>query len=431
MRQPSPRTPRGTETPTAKSPGHGERDEALEERRHLLRTQVWLAVSVLAVFVALTVLTAIPATTVLGTSLLVAAAATGCGALVGFLFGIPRILDDRSRPDIGAPTVSPNTNLEQISDWLTKILVGVGLVQFNTIGEAAGRLFAAVAVIYEPAVHATVLAATLIILPTVIGFVASYIGARTWLFEMFNQFDGGIASLVRHQVHQAMAPVRAEVDQVRQNQRTLRALLPVLDAQLDSRGPEPHRDVLIDALANATPAQRDHAFRTARQAFRAVDTDNLTRRRTIPVLQTLVDIEPDQHTYRGELGAALADIGEYEAALTTLDEAIARRGGPTGSDWYEFHRARARLGHTATLDPHTAALVRDDLAVTWQKPSFRTYVNQTLTSQDADDPAYQLLDRMRPYLPADAVLPGRAGTRPTVPPQPTGASHGQPHNVPR
>jgi len=30
-------------------------------------------------------------------------------------------------------TTAPNTNLEQISDWLTKIIVGVGLTQFPQI----------------------------------------------------------------------------------------------------------------------------------------------------------------------------------------------------------------------------------------------------------------------------------------------------------
>ena len=33
-----------------------------------------------------------------------------------------------------------NTNLEQISDWLTKILVGVGLVQLGAIIDSLGDL---------------------------------------------------------------------------------------------------------------------------------------------------------------------------------------------------------------------------------------------------------------------------------------------------
>src|SRR5690242_13820196 len=67
--------------------------------------------------------------------------AGGClllGALVGFLFGIPRSLLHEGGAANGdneqaAGRYRPNTNLEQISDWLTKILVGVGLTQMGEI----------------------------------------------------------------------------------------------------------------------------------------------------------------------------------------------------------------------------------------------------------------------------------------------------------
>ncbi len=89
---------------------------------------------------------------VLATSLLTAAAALALGALAGFLFGIPFAARDERPSDQAAnepgkqtetPPVPkyatplrpyrPNTNLEQISDWLTKILVGVGLVQLSQV----------------------------------------------------------------------------------------------------------------------------------------------------------------------------------------------------------------------------------------------------------------------------------------------------------
>ena len=79
------------------------------------------------------------------------------GGLLGFLFGIPRTLQgdsaDDSRRNEGSGTESrlayrPNTSLEQISDWLTKILVGVGLTQigaiethFSNLGQNLGRAF--------------------------------------------------------------------------------------------------------------------------------------------------------------------------------------------------------------------------------------------------------------------------------------------------
>jgi hypothetical protein len=62
---------------------------------------------------------------------LVGLAAWMGGSLIGFLFGVPRYQagvpqNDRSR-------FVPNTNLEQISDWLTKIIIGATLVQIKDI----------------------------------------------------------------------------------------------------------------------------------------------------------------------------------------------------------------------------------------------------------------------------------------------------------
>lgn len=391
------------------------------ERRRMLRVQARLAVTVLSALAVFAVLTAVPATALLGTALLVASAATACGALVGFLFGIPRILEDRSQRGDLPTALRPNTNLEQISDWLTKILVGVGLVQFSAIGDALGTLIDSIAAAFQPAPHATVLAGTLVVLPTVIGFLVSYIGARTWLSEMLNQFDSGIASYVRDQVNQAVAPVQAEVDQVQQNERTLRQLLATVDAQLDIRTPEPDPATLADVLAKATPGQREHAFRAARKARLAPGADDVSRHRAVPLLQALIDADPDRYTYRAELGITLADLGDCRRALTALDEAIARRGAPTEHDWFEFHRARARLcllDPTTTPDPGTAALLRDDLAIAWRKPSFRAHVARVLDTRDEDDSEYRVIDRMRPYLPPDTALPDERAARTPVPRRP-------------
>jgi tetratricopeptide (TPR) repeat protein len=85
-----------------------------------------------------------------GVSLTVAGASTAVGCLLGFLFGIPRSLQQRNVPPAntgqtaqqpsdadkspltGTQAFRSNTSLEEISDWLTKIIIGVGLVQFQT-----------------------------------------------------------------------------------------------------------------------------------------------------------------------------------------------------------------------------------------------------------------------------------------------------------
>ncbi|WP_421439511.1 tetratricopeptide repeat protein [Agrobacterium tumefaciens] len=77
---------------------------------------------------------------------MVAVAAASLGGVLGFLFGIPRLLQkyaasgDDGALEAGAkretdPFFMTNTSLEEVSDWLTKIIIGIGLVQFNNIIE--------------------------------------------------------------------------------------------------------------------------------------------------------------------------------------------------------------------------------------------------------------------------------------------------------
>jgi hypothetical protein len=87
-----------------------------------------------------------------GADLLVAAAAASAGALLGFIFGIPRTLDPASRAAVAAAAsqggagvasnaiMAANTNLERISDWLTTLLIGATLVQIKDIAAWIGNL---------------------------------------------------------------------------------------------------------------------------------------------------------------------------------------------------------------------------------------------------------------------------------------------------
>jgi hypothetical protein len=58
------------------------------------------------------------------------------GAILGLLFGIPRY----SKLNDVESAVAPNNNLEQISDWLTKMIVGISLVQFDAIADRGKSL---------------------------------------------------------------------------------------------------------------------------------------------------------------------------------------------------------------------------------------------------------------------------------------------------
>ena len=53
-----------------------------------------------------------------------------CSSLIGFLFGIPRptVIDASEQSKSG---YIGNDNLLQVSDWITKIIVGLGLTQIH------------------------------------------------------------------------------------------------------------------------------------------------------------------------------------------------------------------------------------------------------------------------------------------------------------
>jgi len=90
---------------------------------------------------------------IFGVGMLVAGAALLSGFLLGFVFAIPRVGDkkgqttavgpeDAQAPASGAlsSSVLRNGNLVEISDWLTKIILGVGLVELHSIADRLGKL---------------------------------------------------------------------------------------------------------------------------------------------------------------------------------------------------------------------------------------------------------------------------------------------------
>ena len=85
----------------------------------------------------------------LGASLLlVAFAAAMVGAIIGFLFGVPRFKADNAAQEgteRAAANYSPNTNLEQVSDWLTKVIIGATLVELREVPRGLGALSTQVA----------------------------------------------------------------------------------------------------------------------------------------------------------------------------------------------------------------------------------------------------------------------------------------------
>ena len=115
------------------------------------------------------------------------------GGLLGFVFGVPRMLAEGDQSGLlrsaDASTIVANTNLEQISDWLTKILVGVGLTQFPAIVGAADSLFTGLAPAVGGGPAGKAFAGALLVYSAACGFAVGWLITRLQLARVMVQAD--------------------------------------------------------------------------------------------------------------------------------------------------------------------------------------------------------------------------------------------------
>ncbi len=149
-------------------------------------------------------------------ALLWAGASAAVGFIIGFLFGFPRTIAQPVSPT-GAPVASGgtghtggdaasssaqvpdrsgrlavNTNLEQVSDWITKTIVGVGLVEIKTLLHRFADLSTYAATTLGKPVSgyaADPAAGALIAYFSILGFLAGYLITRMFFQGAFNKVD--------------------------------------------------------------------------------------------------------------------------------------------------------------------------------------------------------------------------------------------------
>ncbi len=149
----------------------------------------WASMPLMAIVAALLADSAAAFAAILATAF---AAGMG-GAALGFLFGIPRSVaagtqtqgDAASQAGTSRASYAQNTNLEQISDWLTKIVVGVGLVEAKDIAVGFGELSAKAAAAWD-LTDGSATAGAIMLIGAVIGFLRCYVWTRT---EFINELE--------------------------------------------------------------------------------------------------------------------------------------------------------------------------------------------------------------------------------------------------
>ena len=306
---------------------------------------------------------------IVGVGVMVAGASLLIGGLLGFLFGIPRTLQQErpveplSTSEQGEhPEREPqrvayrvNTNLEQISDWLTKILVGVGLTQLTAIpgglrlvgdyiaggmgNPDSGRIFALGALIYF----------------TICGFLYGYLWTRLFLAGALRRADltalGMLSSRVAEVAKRAEQTDRKTEDlkkQVDIDADALSLTYSLLDLQFDStKITQEELDAAIKAASSPIRFQIFNRAYEVRHANWREEKGKPQMERTIPIFRALIASDPGFHRYHAQLGYALKDKREpaWAEAEEKLTRAIELRGRweDQGFLYYELNRAICRI----------------------------------------------------------------------------------------
>lgn len=314
-------------------------------------------------------------TTVAFTAILLSGASLLVGGALGFLFGIPRTLqsdpvpgDDPQKPEVN---YRANTNLEQISDWLTKMLVGVGLTQLPEVTNQLDSFGKWVGPALGDSTSASVMGIAILLYFVSVGFLFGFLWTRLYLASAFREAD--IVRLV-HRVDEADKKLDAFQQQSEMDSRALslvfRQLTPDADEELVSQ------KELDDAIAAASPSARaqvfNQAWRLRKDNWRS---DKPLMERSIPVFRALIKSDEDKKYHRNfaELGYALKDKQkpEWNKAEANLTSAIERRdpAASPGAKLYEFNRAICRIMSDAgystgevTDPPVKEAIVSDLIA---------------------------------------------------------------------
>jgi hypothetical protein len=141
--------------------------------------------------------------------LFVISAASGLvGAFMGMLFGIPRTLtadQEEAQAEQRPSEVSSksnnrkprkefrtNTNLELVSDWLTKILVGVGLTQFHALKDVLTGLSTYFSEGLTGVAGIQAMITAIIVIYVILGFLGGYLVTRLFLSRALIEAETGL-----------------------------------------------------------------------------------------------------------------------------------------------------------------------------------------------------------------------------------------------
>jgi hypothetical protein len=285
---------------------------------------------------------------------LIAGACALCGALLGFLFGIPRTLQqerskinntdqDNENNNRGKESTlyEANTNLEQISDWLTKILVGVGLTQITALPHALDRFALFTAPGLGGSASSGILSVLMLFFFSICGFLISYLWTRLYLAgELYRANLEAFGDKIDKVFNKV-----SELE--RQAQIDAKALL-LVQRQLSPGSSDISQEELNAAIIPASKNIKAQIFFQA-EYLRRLNWEHIRSKpdmeKTIPVFRALIQSDKDNiyHMNHGQLGFALKDKlkPDWKEAEDELTRAIELRTSEDRKSWLIYEMCRA------------------------------------------------------------------------------------------
>jgi hypothetical protein len=260
----------------------------------------------------------------IGYGVLVAGASFMSGLLMGYLFGL-RPTGNSKQSAGESSNLHPRTNLAEIADWLTKLILGAGLVQLTSLPHPIWKLAKAIALgvigedrkIEQPNPP---MALAIMGFFSTCGLLYGYLWTR---YEEAVTTDAAADALALSLVDRWL------------NER------PAPDGQM--------RLEMLGAVKSASSSTKMRIFLQAEQ-YRKPSSEQVNER-SLPVFQALVEADPQGVFHRSRGQSALALVGktkdaqnlddDWRNALDLLNDAIRIRDSSGEPGWHDYEFARA------------------------------------------------------------------------------------------
>jgi len=281
-------------------------------------------------------------------ALLYALAALAAGGLFGFLFGLPHAGNGAAKSaqkaglvaaDADVSTVvGPSTNLQQIADWLTKLIIGASLTQIGRLPSAASSLFNAMAPGLGGSTSAAAFAGAIVVYFALLGFVSAWLITYFYLTPAMVRMDRSIGSLLEQSGRLAAQAGRAAMKGKTEEAEKLNA---ASEAQASRATALLTKYAALYRVPKRDPAR----IPDLDTAIDQVAAEELAKNPSAQDVQALYD---DGTQRQREVALAIMARDPSRASVDSVLSGISRSG--SGMEQYQALRAADGLASSLTAD---------------------------------------------------------------------------------